>query len=113
MPDMLWVPATLLALSHLSWVPSAGGHPLSVTPGPSRKMLGDPTANGTTAVPQLVSALVSTAGAREDKGPGPTGHPEISTTLPRQPRDPEGPPSTGSAARGGVTTETPRTSKGT
>ncbi|KAL7981749.1 hypothetical protein Chor_001564 [Crotalus horridus] len=109
---MLWVPATLLALSHLSWVPSAGGHPLSVTPGPSQKILGDPRANGTTAVPPLASALLSTAGAREDKGPGPTGHPEISTTLPRQPRDPEGPPSTGGTARGGVTTtETPRSSK--
>lgn len=113
LPDMLWVPAALLALSHLSWVPSAAGHPLGVTPGPSQKTLGDAPANWTTAVPRLLSPLASTAGAREGEGPGPTEHPEISTTLPRQPSHPEVPPSSGGATRVGVTTETPSSSKGT
>ncbi|KAM3832215.1 putative carboxypeptidase X1 [Vipera latastei] len=108
---MLWVPAALLALSHLSWVPSAAGHPLGVTPGPSQKTLGDAPANWTTALPRLVPPLLSTAGARGGEGPGPTEHPEISTTLPRQPSHPEVPPSSSGATRVGVTTETPSSSK--
>ncbi|KAG8134156.1 hypothetical protein E2320_007292 [Naja naja] len=101
-----WVSVALLALSPFRWAPSSVvGRSLSGIP--AQEMLGDPRANWTTALPQLASPLVSTAGAREEKDPGPTEPPKISTTLPRAQGSPEGPlPSTSSS-----TTETPRDNK--
>ncbi|XP_070612931.1 probable carboxypeptidase X1 [Erythrolamprus reginae] len=108
---MLWVSPTLLALSLLTGLPSAVGRSLPVTPGPSQEMLDDPKVNWTTSVPQLVSPLLPTAGAREEKALGTMEPPMNSTTLPRAGDDREGPPSPSGATRVRVSTETPRDSK--
>ncbi|XP_007442689.1 probable carboxypeptidase X1 [Python bivittatus] len=104
---MLWVSTTLLVLSHVSWVPSVEGQSHSVTPSLSQKTPGDTPANWTTAVPQAVSTVASTARAREENGPGPTARIDLPTTLPRGQGDPDVPLSTSSATRLRLSTEKP------